>query len=48
MIFAVNQWGYVFAAYGIVFFTLTAYVARTILLGRRAGRRLPPGDRRWM
>lgn len=48
MIAAVNQWAYVFAAYGIVIGTLLAYVARTILLGRRAGRRLPPQDRRWL
>ncbi len=45
---AVNQWAYVTAAYGIVVGTLVAYVARTIVLGRRAGRQLPPGERRWM
>ncbi|MDQ6696094.1 MAG: hypothetical protein M3Z46_01385 [Actinomycetota bacterium] len=48
MIAAVNQWAYVFAAYAIVFGTLIAYVVRTIALGRRAGRRLPPEDRRWL
>lgn len=48
MILAVNQWAYVLGAYGTVIAVLVAYVARTILLGRRAGRRLPPGSRRWM
>ncbi len=48
MILAVNQWAYVLAAYGIVIGTLMVYVARTIILGRRAGRRLPPQDRRWL
>lgn len=48
MIAAVNQWAYVTAAYVIVIGTLLAYVARTIAAGRRAGRRLPPGERRWM
>ena len=48
MILAVNQWAYVVAAYVIVIGTLLAYVARTIALGRRAGRRLPPEERRWM
>ncbi len=48
MIAAVNQWAYVAAAYAIVVGTLVGYVARTIALGRRAGRRLPPGERRWM
>ncbi len=48
MILAVNQWAYVIAAYAIVIGTLVAYVVRTIALGRRAGRRLPPEDRRWL
>jgi O-antigen/teichoic acid export membrane protein len=48
VIAAVNQWAYVIAAYAIVVGTLVAYVARTIALGRRAGRRLPPEQRRWM
>jgi hypothetical protein len=48
MIAAVNQWAYVLTAYGVVLIVLAAYVTRTIVLGRRAGRRLPPGDRRWM
>ncbi|HEY4375652.1 MAG TPA: hypothetical protein VGM93_00770 [Acidimicrobiales bacterium] len=42
------QWGYVVAAYGLVFGVLLAYVIRTMVLGRRAGRQLPPKDRRWM
>lgn len=48
MILAVNQWAYVFAAYAIVFGTLIAYVLRTLALGRRAGKRLPPEERRWL
>jgi O-antigen/teichoic acid export membrane protein len=48
VIFAVNQWAYVVAAYAIVIATLVAYVVRTIIVGRRAGRRLPPEDRRWL
>lgn len=42
------QWGYVAAAYALVFGVLLAYVVRTVVLGRRAGRQLPPEDRRWM
>jgi len=45
---AVNQWAYVLTAYAVVIGALVAYMARTVVLGRRAGRRLPPGDRRWM
>ena len=48
MIAGVNQWAHVVAAYGIVIAALLAYVARTVVLGRRAGRRLPPEQRRWM
>lgn len=48
MIGAINQWAYVSAAYAIVFGTLLLYVARTVALGRRVGRRLPPEERRWM
>ncbi|MCU1353888.1 MAG: hypothetical protein JWM05_3097 [Acidimicrobiales bacterium] len=48
MIVAASSWGYVTAAYVLVFLTLIAYVVRTVVLGRRVGRNLPPGDRRWM
>jgi len=48
VILAVNQWASVAAAYLIVIATLLTYVARTVILGRRAGRRLPPDQRRWM
>lgn len=48
MILAVNQWAHVIAAYAIVIGTLVAYVVRTLALGRRAGRRLPREERRWL
>lgn len=41
-------WGYITAAYGVVFLVLAAYAAATVRRGRRVLRDLPPEDRRWM
>lgn len=41
-------WGYITAAYVIVFAVLALYAARTVWRGRRVLRDLPPEDRRWM
>ena len=43
-----NSWGYVTAVYLIAIVVLVAYVTTIIIRGRRAGRRLPPEDRRWL
>ena len=43
-----NEWGYVAFAYAVVLVVLVAYVAYVLVQGRRAGRRLPPDERRWM
>ena len=41
-------WGYVIAAYALVFGVVGVYAARTIARGRKLIQRLPPGERRWM
>ena len=43
-----NEWPYVVAAYLVVFVGLTAFTARTILLSRKVGSKLPSEKRRWM
>lgn len=42
-----HEWSYVAGAYGLVVAVLVAYAAWTIIRGRKLGRQLPPGDRRW-
>lgn len=44
---AADPWLYVGLCYGIAFAAIVAYAALVIVRGRRAGRRLPPEDRRW-
>ncbi len=43
-----NEWLYVGGAYGLAAVSIGAYAAWTIVRGRRVGRQLPPGERRWM
>ena len=43
-----REWSYVAGSYGIVIGVLVAYCLWVIVRGRRAGRQLPPEDRRWM
>ena len=43
-----NPWAYVTAAYGLAIVLMAAYAAWTVVRGRRLGRQLPPGERRWM
>jgi hypothetical protein len=48
MIVAASAWSFVAGAYSLVLVVLLAYVVRTVVLGRRLGRNLPPEERRWM
>ena len=43
-----SAWSYVGAAYAITVAVIVAYIVSVIVRGRRAGRRLPPEQRRWM
>jgi uncharacterized membrane protein YedE/YeeE len=43
-----NEWLYVGGSYGLVAVITAGYAAWTIIRGRRVGRQLPPGERRWM
>jgi hypothetical protein len=42
-----DPWLYVGITYGLAFAAIVAYIAMLVVRGRRAGRRLPPQDRRW-
>ena len=42
-----GHWGYVIAAWVIVFGGLGAYSVRTILRGRSTSKQVPPEKRRW-
>jgi hypothetical protein len=44
----VTHAGYVAAGYVIVFVTLAAYAAWTLVRGWRLSRRVAPEDRRWL
>jgi len=41
-------WGYVIAAYAVVFGTIGIYAALTLARGRKLSKRLPGGQRRWL
>ncbi len=43
-----NEWSYVAGAYGLSAAVLVAYVGWVMARGRKLGKRLPPGGRRWM
>lgn len=43
-----DEMGYVWAAYGLTIGLLVAYAVFTIRRGRSVGKKLPPGERRWM
>jgi hypothetical protein len=42
-----NNWGYVIAAWVIVFGGLAGYSVRTVLRGRSLSRQVRPEKRRW-
>jgi hypothetical protein len=42
-----DNWGYIAAAWIIVFGGLGGYAVRTILRGRSLSRQVPPEKRRW-
>lgn len=42
-----GTWGYVAAAWVIVFAAMAAYALVTVVRGRRLSRRVPPEKRRW-
>ena len=44
---ASGTWPYVIAAWVIVFGSIAAYAAVTIVRGRRLSKRVPPEKRRW-
>ena len=48
MIAATSPWNYVVAAYLVTFGLMAGYVWFVVHRGRKAGRQLPPDERRWM